>query len=878
MAINGGLWRRLRAFVQSARAEQDLDDELTFHLEMQARKHREHGAGPLDANRRARAQFGSSAFVKDQCRDARGLVWLDTFVQDVKFAVRSVRTRRALALTNIGLIAVSIAFACSAYALLDAVLLRTLPVPHPEELVVVRGAGNHMTTAPLLQSISQDHDHVAGTFGFRSFGGLLLTVHGESRSGRGLGVAGEFFSVLGPPHLLRGTAFNPEAAEPVCIISDVLWREVFGNSSSAVGQALAIGPKALTIAGVAAPDTLGVFPDLHWDVILPFQVANAASTSSGVPSVTQPLETGVRLRHGTSPAAYQAHLATLWPALLRSTTPAGFTLDAWTARQGTTVDVQPMSHGVSYSLVTNPGIDRALKGAMALSLLAFLAGCLAVALLGVSRGVRNRREAGLMLALGGTKSRILRPLILEQLFVSTIGCAAGLVLASWIIEFGRSFLDGDWRVGLSAIVIAAAFAMGAITAVTGSVAVGVTSLTARRLELWKSGSVTQAHVGLRTGLLGLQLALSVALAYFAITFVADLRNLARVDVGLDVDHLHIFSLNGRPPIHDVPPGYFASLDASLKALPGVASAGMSVGSSPLENLSDNSRAVDGDNGIHASAMVLAIYPDAFDVWGVPLLAGRTIDIDDPNTAVITEELARNLYGTPEKALLHTVRGSGSPAFEVQVVGVVRGMSYRGPRRGHIPAIFTSYRRGRDTFASSLGWKVYIRSDRQLADIAHDVTRTVNNSGTYFVYSMNDESELAALATREERLLADASTVFGTLLLGLVAVGLYAFCSYLLALRNRELAIRASLGAGPSRIARELLRETARVVAVGVIAGGALTFILRRVLATFIGRVEPIAIVNVLELLTIVGVIVGASLVLPTMRAVRLDLARALRTE
>jgi len=499
-------------------------------------------------------------------------------------------------------------------------------------------------------------------------------------------------------------------------------------------------------------------------------------------------------------------------------------------------------------------------------------------LLVVARGIRNQRYNAIKLALGGTRWRIVRPYIIESGIVSLLGCIVGLLIARWGSNLGASFVPGDWQIGVTPSVIAIAIGLAVATTLLGGIlAAYVSSRSSIQEVLQQSNRTTQPHVTLRAGLLATQFAVSVVLVYSTLFYVDDFAGLTRADVGLDVKNLHVFELSGRLPRRELGNDYFQRLTSELKAVPGVESVGMSGGAPPLSFLRDLTEPVQSDDGREVAASVVCVFPGVFESWRARRLTGRDLEWTDGPSALVTENLARRLYPNGD-ALARRIRTKTPPVRDLAIVGIVGNMAFNGPRLGMRNVVFMQCLERTHPWPSNFAVQIFIRSSRGLAEVGRDVSKVVDRIGIYFVYSMDDEEQFLAWSTDQERVLATVSSAFGGLILALTGVGLYAFCSYMLAFRNRELAIRAGLGASPRAIATALLRETIVVLTVGLIVGLGLTLALQRVMAGLIVDVGSMSIGNLLQAVLILFAMALAASVLPMMRALRIDLARALRVD
>lgn len=808
---------------------------------------------------------------------------LQDLLQDARYSIRSMRRSPGSTTVQIVLIAVSIGLACSAFAVTDAVLFRSLPaIAEPDRLVLVSGvsANNNRVGHPLrvyeyLAGMREGTSHI---FAYRNYGALPGTIGTTTTPLRGIGIFGDYFGGLGGVPLVMGRTFEINSDEPVAVISYGAWQNHFGGAPDVLGRTVVLGSTSLSVVGVAHSDFVGTQPDLPWDLITPLNVLNRAR---GVPpaalrnEIVYPV---ARLAEGSSAAQYQARIDAAWASILRETVPVGMTLEEWTTRRGSHLVAESLRTGQAFTLITTPGLPRALNLTLGLALLTFLAGCVTLALLAVARAVRKHRDNTIRLALGGSRWRVVRPYVVESALISLVGCGGGLLIAMWGTEMGRSFLPGEWPVVLTPSAIAIALAMAAATTiVAGGLATYLSSKGSARDTLQHGNRASQPHVRLRVALLVTQFAVSIILVYSTLLYVDDLARLNRVDIGVNPDNLRVYTLAGRLPQRPLGSEYFQRLVSELEAIPNAESVGLSGGAPPLGFIRDLTEPMQAEDGRSTNGVMSCVFPGAFASWGARQVAGRDLDWSDGPSAVVTESLARRLY-PGQSPLGRSIHRKTPGLAELEIVGVVGDMAYNGPRLGPRDVAFVSCLERTKPWPSNFGVNIFIRSSRSLAEVGRDVRAVLDREAVHYVYVMDDQEQFVAWSMEREHMLATLSGAFGGLIVLLTGVGLYAFCNYMLAFRNRELAIRAGLGAAPYDIAAALLRETLTVLVVGVSAGLATTLLLTRILAGFVVDSGSMTVRHALQATFILVIVTGVASSLPTLRALRIDLARALRVD
>jgi predicted permease len=814
---------------------------------------------------------------------AQWSAWFEDFVQDVHFSLRSMTRVPGFTMIHISLIAVSIGLACTAYSVLETVLLRSLPgVVEPDRLVMVSGLGSNddRIGQPLriYEYLRRLQDGTSHIFAYRNYGALPATIGSTTSAVRGIGVVDDYFGGLGRVPLIMGHPFDTSRNDPVAIISYGLWQNRFGGAPDVLSRTMVLGSVTFSVVGVAESDFLGTQPDLRWDIITTLDVLNRARGIAPGALADQTVYTVARLKAGVSPAQYQANVAAVWPRILEATVPPKMQLEEWTRRRGARPIVESFRRGQTFTVITTPGLPRALILTIGLSLLTFLASGVTLALLAVSRGIRNQQHTAIKLALGGTRWRLIRPYVMEAAVVSGLGCAVGLLITLWGISIGRDFVPGDWPIAVRrSTVILAAIMSVAVFGMGWSIAAYLASKASVREILQTANRSAQAHVKLRSILLASQFAISLILVCATLFYVEDLRGLATVNVGLNVSNLHVYSLAGRLPQRMLNTDYFERLQAELKTIPGVESAAVGGTAPPLAFIRDLTEPIQRKNGTPTNAFVSCMFPGVFATWGSRLVMGRDLGWTDPPGAVITQGLAKKLFPN-ENPLGQTIRRGRAESHDLEIVGVVDDMAYNGPRLGMRDVVFMSCLEYVTPWPSSNVTQIYIRSSRRLSELEPDVSKVVDRIGIQYIYDRADEEEYLGWSMDRERMLATVGGAFGGMILLLTGVGLYAFCSYLLIFRHRELAIRAALGAGTRDIAHALFTELIIVMAIGVGAGLVMTFVLNRAVGSVIVDVGTIRIRHSLEATLVLMLISAVALAAPMRRARRMNLARALRVD
>lgn len=874
----------LRRLFRARHFSRDVDAELRAYLDAAIEHKVSTGMTRADAERAARIQMGSFQHTKEQ---ALGVGWESAvlaLVDDVWHACRRLMRGQSTTVTTAGVIGLSVALACASAAILDAVALRQLPVPHPEQLVLISGidhTGRRVAlTRSLYEHIVADDEQISSPFIFRS--SLVEgTIGDTTRSVALFGVKGDYFATLGAVPVV-GRLLGPDEREPNVVISASLWRGAFAQDPAIVGTRLRFGTVVLSIVGVTSDAFRSTDSALKWDAIVPLEQLGAIT---GGARPDGPVEVGARLRFGVTAGEYEAHLNTRWSSMLEATIPPGSTISMWRQRRGDRARVDSLATGLSYELKLRPSIQRAAFLTFGLSVLILATACVTLALLGVTRGATQQGQTALMLAIGGSRGRILRTYVLEGCLMALMGCAAGLLLTTWLIRVGASFLpqSANYDFALYLTPLSGGIALGmavAATFLSGVLPAMVAFRGGVRGALGFGDRVIRPHVHLRTCLLMLQLALSVLLVHYALMFVADLRSLTQVDVGIDVDNLHVYALTGKLPRRPLDEGYFVALLKNVQTIPGVEEAGLSGGTTPLATVANFTQLVRTDAHEEVPAITACALPGFFQLLHVPFVSGVDFAWGTQGTAVITASLARILF-PHANAVGETIQVPivAEPKPRVlRVVGVVRDMAFNGPRLGPRAGVFMPCLTQTNPWPSTFVVNILVRSTRTLEELRPAIDAEVSRLGAQYVYSVRDTAGDLDASLLQERMLAQVGSTLGFLAMLVTGVALFAFCSYLQTFRSREFAVRAALGAGPMRITVSLLREVVVILCLGSALGVASTLGAQRLLASAIAGVPSLQVRDLAVGVAMVAAVVVAATVLPTWRTLRLDLARALRVE
>jgi putative ABC transport system permease protein len=885
-------WRLL---LQRGRAERQLDAELRDHFERLVADHVRAGLDEADARRRARLAFGGIEQVKEACRDARRTRWVDEIAQDLRYGLRLLRRSPAFTLVAVASLALGIGANSAIFALVNGVLLESLPVREPQRLVLLDGGS---WTNPIWEQVrDRQHEIAAGAVAW-SNERFDLSSGGATEFVEGLYTSGGFFEVLGVPAVF-GRTFGPAddrraggSDGPVAVISYSFWQRRFGGEASVVGRTLTLDRVPFTVIGVTPPSFLGPTPGRAFDVAVPLGtqaiVRGPASWLDARSTWTleimarlkpgQTLDDATRALRAIQPQIREATMPGSWPAPMQEQ----YLRDGLTFKSGA---AGPVGFRTQY--------ERPLLIIMTVVGLVLLIACANIANLLLARAAARRHELTLRLALGASRLRIARQLLVESLLLASLGAALGLVFAQWgsqlivrQLSTPRSTvvldLSLDWRVIGFTVLVAVS------TALLFGIAPAWRIRGVDPHEALKEQGRTFAGHGRRTfgaPLLAVQVAFTLVLLVAAGLFMRTFGTLATLDIGLDREGVLVVDVETSRSAIDAEArlALYERIREAAAAVPGVSSAGLSL-ITPVSGSGWNGPVeLDGRADVSPRERMTfynSATPGWFNTVGTRLRAGRDFTAGDtagaPQVVIANEAFVKKyVKGNP---VGQTVRFEQGPSGvrQSQIVGVAENAAYRSVRDPIPPVLYLPLpqahgdetpRRLSLSVRAAAGSPVLLT--RGLADAIGRVDRDVS-------LTFRPLAAYVKGALVRERLLAMLSGFFGALALLLAGLGLYGVTAYAVARRRSEIGIRMALGAESSRVVAMVLRRIAVPVALGLAGGSALSFWASRYVETLLygldGR-DPLTLLAAAAFLLVVS---GLAAWIPARRAARIDPARVLR--
>jgi putative ABC transport system permease protein len=893
--------RRLLNLFRSNRHSSDLDRELAFHLAERIDDLEAAGLSHEAAVIEARRRFGNYGRTKEHTRDADVVSWLDALAGDLRFALRALRHTPGFALVAILSLALGIGANTAIFTLIDAVMLRSLPVSHPEELVqVTMGERGPVFTNPIWEQLRDHQTAFAGILAYSAFNRFNLAPSGEVRAVAGSLVSGNYFAVLGvQPTLgrLLSKSDDVRGCPPLAVISDAFWRSEFGADPGALGKTITLNSHAFRIVGVAQSGFTGLEVGQATSVFVPICAdAVLSGPNNALDRRTSWWLTVVgRTAPGASLERIRAGLIALAPEIFEATTPPQAGAEERQRYRKVTFDLKPAANGIS---LMRQQYRPALLALMAIVGLVLLIACANVANLLLARAAVRRREIAIRVALGASRGRIVRQLLTESVVLSVVAALLGLVLAQWGSRLLVSFLSPSnepifLNLAFDMRVLGFNIAVAMLTGIGFGLAPAWRSARVQPNAALKANArgVVEGQRGLSLGkaLVVVQIAVSLTLIIGAGLLLGSFKKLATLDPGFRPSDVLLVSMS-----HPPRPGSNVDMRSiseevlrRVRALPEVAAASVSQ-ITPLSNTSWNEdMVVDGFSAkseMDGVAYFNAVSDDYFRTLGTPLLAGRDFNQGDrlggAKVAIVNETMARHFYKTTDPVgRTFRVRVGDRMEGPFQIVGLVKDAKYQTLREETLATAFIPL--GQDTTIGgglNLDLNLELRTSGtgaidlpSLKKVLLEVDPALSLRFTRFATQVDD-------SLRRERLLATLSGFFGALALLLATMGLYGVLSYNVARRRNEIGIRVALGAGRRQVTTMVLAEVSVMVCMGLVMGLGLALGVTRFIASFLFGLAPTDAATIGGSMALLAGVALFAAYLPARRASRVDPMAALRED
>jgi predicted permease len=897
---------------QIRKRDADLEREMRSDLELGEEEQRDHGVSPEEARYAARRAFGNTALIREQTHEAWGLAAFEHLAQDIRYGMRQLRRSPAFTITTVFILALGIGAVTAVFSLIDAALLRMLPVEKPEQLVEFKAINpafpvNDSFSYPAFRRLQGQTEALAGALAFRKLGKVDVEVDGRGGLAEGQLVSGGYFGVLGVGATRGRTLLpideNTAAPSPAAVIGYDYWRTRFALDPEIVGKHVLINSVPFTIVGVTKPEFYGVQPGQQVEISVPLTMVGSvypgfANAGGPADALKAPFRNWLhvmgRLQEGVTRERATASLEPVFAQCMRDAAAslAGSPVDSPAVRQAYLnfrLGLEPGSQGLA---ALRQEFSKPLWIVMAIVGLLLLITCANVANLLLARANAREKEVAMRLALGASKGRLVRQLLTESILLGLGGGVFGLGLAYW----GNSMLLAMMTRGRSPVLLSAspdlkvlAFALGVSL---------FTALVFGTIPAWRvadvdpsrglaknarnsAASSTRSRLG--KSLVVLQTAISLVLVVGAGLLARSLANLKNFYPGFDRENVLMFSVD--PTVigkNDVVPIY-EQLLSRLRAVPDVRQASLSVHQPLTTNMSTTALKVQGltqgQQDDLAPVNVEPVGPDYFATMGTPLFRGRDFLRGDrtgsTKVAVVSESLARHYFGNADPiGRFISIPGFVGDTSWIQIVGEIRDIKFHDLRESDAFVLYLPL------FQMPEGGATFeLRTALDPVSVqsaALDVVRSLDprlpiNSVKTLDSQLND-------SLVQERLVGLLSGLFAVVALLLTCVGLYGLMAYTVNRRTSEIGIRMALGADRSRVAGMVLGETLLLAVGGLVLGFPGAVFASRLISSQLFGIKPWDPVTFLGACVLMTVATVTASYLPARRAASVDPMQALRSE
>jgi predicted permease len=900
---------RLRALFSRASVERELDNELRFHIEREAEKYERQGMGHEVAQRRARLEFGGVEQMKEASRDMRGTARLESVGRDLLYATRSLRSRRAFTLTVIATLALGIGANTAIFTLVDALVLRPLPVPHPEQLVIVSDpaavnegwVGSPVTdyvSFLLYRDVRARNTVLTDMYANGDADDLDVRIgaatdataeHPAARL-----VTGNFFSVLGVPAYAGRTFTAAEdetpGQDPVAVITYDYWQRRFLGSRAAIGSVMRVNDVAVTVIGVTPPGFRGDIVGQAIDFWLPMMMQPAIQPRMRLLNdrAWSWLVMMGRLKPGVTVEQARAQLTAVEANAVREHVTGRLLSQFDNDLKEAPIQVVSGARGFSERRAE---YGKALWVLMAAVGLVILVVCANVSSLMLARTVARGREMTVRMTLGAGRGRLIQQLLIESALLAVVSSILGFGAATWGTRVLLATVSASNPIAIdtapdarvlaftASITLACVLLFGLLPGFRATRVDLATSLRSQGRSLMGAARVGRIPFG--RALVVAQIALSTLLLIGGGLLVRSMQQLLHSDIGVDRDHLVAVRVRTersqylgkrlgqlrRDLVERI--GRVPGVDAVAFADHGLFSGGRSTGHVNVSGFvpqADSEREVAIDR----------VGPNFFHAIGARLIRGRDIEPRDlenaPHVTVINETMAKRYLGARDPLGATVTLDSVVYA----IVGVVRDFQSSNVRDKPVRQMYVPFSDPTNGNTGRAKFSVHVRGDP--SSVVSPIRRAVEEIDPTLPVSVDPVNDLVRGTVSEDVLLVQVTTFFCVVTLVLAALGLYGVTAYSTSQRTSEFGLRAALGAEPGDVTRIVLGEAVRVAIVGVLIGLPAGLVVTRLIR---GQLFGVGTIDVPSLSIAIVVLMATAVVasyLPARRAAKVGPLEALRLE
>jgi putative ABC transport system permease protein len=865
----------LRALLRRPQAERELDEELRYHIERQTEQNIRLGMSPEDARSAARKAFGGVEQAKERSRDARGVRRLEDLWLDLRFGARILLKQPGFTLIAVITLALGIGANTAVFSVVNAVLLRPLPYPHPERLVMVNGVRTK-TGAGYDFSYLNFADYRSRNNVFEALTAYADTdatlVEGEIPERiSGLFVSADFFQALGV-NMRLGRSFTTGDEQPGAesiIVSHSLWQRRLGGNPNVVGRRIMLNGEPRTIIAVTPANFNFTFFKGEWDFFRPFDPKGKMETQRGAGY----LQVLGKLRPGVAIEQAEAEMRTIASSLEE--------------QYGKSVRLIPAHEylvgNLSYALLI-------LLGAVGFVL---LIACANVANLQLARAAGRGRETAIRAALGASRGRIVRQLLTESLVLSIVGGLIGLLFAAACTDLIMKFVPTDIprieEVGIDETVLTFSLGLSVLTSALFGLAPALQSslldLNEALKDAGRSATGGQGRSRLRSLLIVCEIALALALMIGAGLLIKSFQRLRHTSPGFDPQHILTASVS-LPSVrysNDAQQAeFYRQAIERISIVPGVEAVGaiypLPYGEGGLSSSFTIIDQPDPGPGARPRANGRMITSGYIRTMGIPLIKGRLFTDQDgadaPKVVLVNEKLARRFF-PGQDPLGKRLKLGLNQIDDAEIVGVVGDVRDRALNKEALPEFYLPYRYMTQS-SMSLAARVKTGDPLNLAASLRAAVQEIDKDlPVYQVRTMG--SRISDSLTRQ-RFSMTLLTALAGLALALSVAGIFSVISSLVAQRTHEIGIRTALGAQRRDVMRLILGQGMKLTMIGLGVGLVLSFALTRLMGEFLYQVKSTDPMTFVVIPLILAGVALAACWIPARRATNVDPLVALRNE
>jgi predicted permease len=855
------LMLRLRALALQKRVERDLEDELDFHIEMQARKNVLAGMSEAEATRRARIQFGGAAQVKEECRDARGVGLIETTWRDVRYALRGFRRSPNFALTVVATIALGLGVVTALFTVLNAFYLRPLAVHDPHSLYEIfwmdRSGGGHDFSWPEYREFLKQNPAHSEALAYRRAEARL-----DGRHLSGILVTADYFRMLGVDaalgRTLRAEDFAAPGREPVIVLSYSTWQYQFAGDPNIAGKKILLRGFPFEVVGVAPSgfNGLGERPTGFW---APLTMAARFDNGPDLFGPERPRVLAIvgRLKPGFSVRQARAGV-TVWAQRFTASSPnAEKAMTAVFVSRATAKPFSPKNATI-FSIV------------LAAFTVVLLIGCTNVANLMLSRAVARQREIGIRLSLGATRGRLVRQLLTESILLALPAAAVGFIVSRLIIGLCIGVMSATLPPGIAAGVLTRipwlpldlrVFGFGLAAALVSALLFGL----APAVQATRTRVTGEFRPGrLRNSLIVGQIAICVLLLITAAILLRGIKRIQTLDRGLSTrDNIEmVVEEQFRPRVLER-----LSSDPMIEIL-------AAAGNAPVDR-KQSVPVMPASGGATLQIASNSVSPEYFTVFEIPIVRGRNFTAEESRaaapTAIVSQSTAQQLW--PNRDAVGRSLRVGPDQRLVTVIGIARDEISRWLTTGDEKTLVYF-----PTAARTAGSKLFVRvhGDAETAQRRLDASLTALDPNALDAIHKLQIQEWVTEDAYSFQVAYWMSSAIGILALLLTLSGIYAVLSYVVSQRTKEIGIRMAMGATSRAVTGLVLRQSMRLAILGALAGGTLAMGMSKILSSVLVMIDTFDVAAYIGGVALVLAACAAAAYFPSRRASRIDPLTTLR--